>query len=67
MNKKFVPFWIDAAEDIDNDPYTSDCSEETNRANPHAYTEFTIVNGDLESFVCIDKPPGITYTVWSNS
>ena len=58
VNKKFIPFWIDAAEDIDNDPYTSDCGEDTSITNPHAYTEFEIVNGDLVSFVCIEKPPG---------
>ena len=58
VSKKFVPFWIDAAEDIDNDPYISDCNEDTSSTYPHAYTEFEIVNGDLVSFVCIEKPPG---------
>ena len=63
VNKNFVPFWVDSQDDIDNDPYTNDCSSETNKNNPHAYTEFSIRNGAMESFVCIEKPPGIEHTV----
>lgn len=58
--KIYVPFWVDSVADAD-DPYTTDCSLETTKANPHAYAEFTIVNGELdyESFVCVEKAPGI--------
>ena len=59
--KKFVPFWIDAAEEIDNDPYTSDCSGATNETNPHAYSEVSILNGAFDSAVCIKKSPGSIY------
>ena len=43
-----------------DDPYTSDCLLETTKANPHAYSEFTIVNGELDysSIVCVEKAPG---------
>ena len=61
VHKKFVPFWIDAAEDIDNDPYTTDCSGATNEANPHAYSEVSIQNGAFNSAVCIKKSPGSIY------
>ena len=61
VSKKFVPFWIDAAEDIENDPYTTDCSDETTETNPHAYTELSIQNGALDSVVCIRKLPGNIY------
>ena len=61
VRKKFVPFWIDAAEDIENDPYTTDCSDATSETNPHAYTELSIQNGALGSVVCIKKLPGSTY------
>ena len=54
----FGPMWIDSDVDIDNDPYTSDCVDQTNRSNPHAYTKFTIKNGALISKTCIEKPPG---------
>ena len=61
MSKKFVPFWIDSAEDIVNDPYTTDCTGATTDTNPHAYTELSIQNGALESTVCIKKSPGNIY------
>ena len=61
VNKKFVPFWIDSAEDIVNDPYTTDCSGATTESNPHAYAELSIQNGALESTVCIKKSPGYIY------
>ena len=61
VSKKFVPFWIDAAEDIENDPYTTDCSDVTTETNPHAYTELSIQNGALNSVVCIKKLPGNIY------
>ena len=43
-----------------DDPYTTDCSSETTETNPNAYSEFTIVNGELvyDSIVCVEKPPG---------
>ena len=53
-----MPFWIDASEQIENDPYSTDCTAGTTANNPHAYTEFSIQNGALESVVCIEKPPG---------
>ena len=56
--KKIAPFWIDSNVDIENDPYTSDCSYQTNATNPHAYTQFTIINGEVSSKNCIEKPPG---------
>ena len=61
VHKKFVPFWIDAAEDIENDLYTTDCSDATTETNPHAYTELSIQNGALDSVVCIKKLPGNIY------
>ena len=50
---------MDADADID-DPYTTDCSSETSAAYPNAYSEFTIVNGELDydSIVCVEKAPG---------
>ena len=62
--KIYVPFWVDFFADAD-DPYTTDCSLPTTKANPHAYAEFTIVNGELdyESFICIEKAP--VYSEWS--
>ena len=59
--KNFAPFWIDSNVDIENDPYTSDCSDPTNATNPHAYTQFTIINGEISSKNCIEKPPGNPY------
>ena len=56
--KSFTPIWIDSDADIENDPYTTDCSGESNTTNPHAYTEFRIINGELTSSNCIEKPPG---------
>ena len=56
--KSFVPFWIDSDVDIENDPYTSDCSGQTDASKPHAYTKFTITNSELSSRNCIEKPPG---------
>ena len=61
VSKKFVPFWIDSAENIENDPYTTDCSDATTETNPHAYTELSIQNGALDSVVCIKKSPGNIY------
>ena len=59
--KNFAPFWIDSNVDIENDPYTSDCSDPTNATNPHAYTQFTIINGEISSKNCIEKLPGNPY------
>ena len=56
--KDFTPIWIDSDIDIDNDPYTSDCVDQTDTTNPHAYTKFTITNGGVTSVDCIEKPPG---------
>ena len=56
--KSFTPLWIDSDIDIANDPYTTDCSGQTNGTNPHAYTKLKIVNGELTSSNCIEKPPG---------
>ena len=46
-----------------DDPYTTDCSSETTKANPNAYSEFTIVNGELDydSIICVEKSPGSLY------
>ena len=43
-----------------DDPYTTDCSSETTEANPNAYFEFSIINGELvyDSIVCVEKAPG---------
>ena len=56
--KSFTPLWIDSDVDIANDPYTTDCSGQSNETNPHAYTELKIINGELTSSICIEKPPG---------
>ena len=40
--KDFAPFWIDQDGDLENDPYTNDCSAETNMTHPHAYSEISI-------------------------
>ena len=56
--KDFTPFWIDADGNLENDPYTSDCQSNTNSNNPHAYSEFTLRDGELISSICIEKPPG---------
>ena len=58
VRKNFGPFWLDSNIEIENDPYTSDCSDPTNATNPHAYTQFTIVNGEMISHICIEKLPG---------
>ena len=50
--------WIDSDVDIENDPYTSDCVDPTDAISPHAYTKFTITNGEMTSKNCIEKPPG---------
>ena len=55
--KSFTPLWIDSDVDIANDPYTTDCSGQSNETNPHAYTELKIINGELTSSICIEKPP----------
>lgn len=59
-HKDFVPIWIDSNVDIENDPYASDCISLSNTNNPHAYTKFTVINGQLTSKNCIEKPPGKT-------
>ena len=64
VRKNFVPFWIDSNVDIENDPYTSDCSGQTDASKPHAYTQFTITNGELSSRNCIEKQPG--NWMWKN-
>jgi len=58
--KIFVPFWLGSLDDIENAPYTSDCSGRTSRNNTHAYSEFTIIDGELkmEETKCIIKPAG---------
>ena len=56
--KDFGPIWIDSEVNIENDNYKSDCINQTNAMNPHAYTNFTITNGAIESKNCILKPPG---------
>ena len=56
--KSFTPIWVDSDADIENDPYTTDCSGQSNAANPHAFTQFEIINGELTSQNCIEKPPG---------
>lgn len=56
--KDIGPIWIDSEDNIDNDPYTSDCIDQTNQESPHAYTQFTITNGEISSKNCIEKPPG---------
>lgn len=61
--KIFVPFWLDSPIDIDDDPYTSDCSGQTSHNNTHAYSEFTIIDGELDKSTCIIKPAGEFETV----
>ena len=56
--KSFTPIWVDSDADIENDPYTTDCSGQSNTTNPHAFTKFDIINGELTSQICIAKPPG---------
>ena len=56
--KDYCPIWLDSDENIENDPYTSDCVDPTNATNPHAYTQFIISNGAMTSRTCIEKPPG---------
>ena len=56
--KTFTPFWIDHDDNLENDPYTSDCTSPTNFNTPHAYADITIHNGKLHSKVCIEKAPG---------
>ena len=56
--KSFTPIWIDSDADIANDPYTTDCSGKSTATNPHAFTQFEIINGELTSQNCIEKPPG---------
>ena len=59
--KDFAPFWIDQDGDLENDPYTSDCSAETNMTHPHAYSDITIQNGQVQSKTCIEKQPGFYF------
>ena len=61
--KDFTPFWIDQDGNLENDPYTVDCSSPTNIVNPHAYSDITIrvlkfQDGQLQSRTCIEKQPG---------
>ena len=49
---------MDSQEDIDDDTYTSDCSEPTSTNNTHAYSQFTIIDGELREKDCIIKPAG---------
>ena len=56
--KSFTPIWVDSDADIENDPYTTDCSGQSNATHPHAITQFEIINGELTSQNCIEKPPG---------
>ena len=64
--KIFVPFWLGSQDDIESAPYTSDCTGRTSTNNTHAYSEFTIIDGELESptldppkgTICIIKPAG---------
>ena len=62
--KDFGPIWIDSDVNIENDNYKSDCIDKTNgkTRNPHAYTNFTITNGAMESKTCIEKPPGESFS-----
>ena len=62
--KDIGPIWIDSDVNIDNDPYTSECVDRTSKANPHAYTQFTIENGEIISKNCIEKPPGTNLLVF---
>jgi len=59
--KDFAPFWIDQDGDLENDPYTTNCSTETNMTHPHAYSDITIQNGQVKSKTCIEKQPGSNY------
>ena len=59
--KDFTPFWIDQDGNLENDPYTVDCSLPTNIVNPHAYSDITIHDGQLQSRTCIEKQPGNYY------
>ena len=61
MVKDFAPFWIDQDGDLENDPYTTNCSTETNMTHPHAYSDITIQNGQVKSKTCIEKQPGSNY------
>ena len=56
--KSFTPIWIDSDADIDNDPYTTDCSGQSTATHTHAFTQFEIINGELTTQNCIEKPPG---------
>ena len=56
--KTFTPFWIDQDGNLENDPYTSDCTSQTNINTPHAYADIVIHNGKLFSKTCIEKASG---------
>ena len=56
--KSFTPIWVDSDADIENDPYTTDCSGQSNATNPNAFTQFEIINGEQTSQICIKKQPG---------
>ena len=61
--KDFTPFWIDQDGNLENDPYTVDCSAPSNMSHPHAYSDITIHNGQLQSRTCIEKQP--LFSDWS--
>ena len=56
--KDFTPFWLDQDGNLENDPYTTACSSQTNITNPDAYVDITIHNGQVKSKTCIEKAPG---------
>ena len=62
--KDFTPFWLDQDGDLENDPYTTDCSTTTNMTNPHAYSDIIIHNGKIQSKTCIEKQPGKKFDIW---
>ena len=57
VTKDFTPFWIDQDGNLENDPYTVDCSSSSTITHPHAYSDVTIHNGQLQSRTCIQKQP----------
>ena len=54
---------MDSKKDIDDDPYTSDCSEPTSTDKTHAYSQFTIIDGEMTEKDCIIKPAGKFYKI----
>ena len=61
VQRNFTPFWLDLDGNLENDPYTSDCAMDTNATNPHAYSDITIQNGQIQSKTCIKKQPGTLF------